>query len=76
MKSPKYDSYENITNIDVPEYNVIKKDDAIIVTDAKRKVQHDQFDSELSVVTEQGMFGQLGLEDPNVINVENKRAKY
>lgn len=76
MKSPEYDSYGNITNIDVPEYNIIKKDDSIIVTDAKHKVQREQFDSELSVVTEQGMFGQLGLEDPNVINVEDKRAKY
>lgn len=29
--------------------------------------------SELSIVTEQGMFGELGLEDPNVKNVENKK---
>ena len=30
---------------------------------------------QLSVVTEQGMFGILGLEDPNERNVEDKKIK-
>jgi hypothetical protein len=30
---------------------------------------------ELNVVTEQGMFGELGLEDPNLRKVKNKKIK-
>ena len=76
---PEYDSNGNITNIDVPPYNLIDRDnDTLMVQDAKRRVQREQFEKEnnLSVVTEQGMFGELGLEDPNVVDVSNKRTKY
>lgn len=77
--NPKYDSHGNIKNINVPPYNIIDRDnDTLMVQKAKRRVQKEQFDREnnLSVVTEQGMFGELGLEDPNVVDVSNKRAKY
>jgi len=73
--TPNYDSLGNITNMDIPHYNVITEDDTLAVQRAKKHVQREQFerDNNLSVVTEQGMFGELGLEDPNVVDVSNKR---
>jgi len=72
----KYDNFGNIKDLNIPEYNVIKKDDSIMVNEAKQKVQKEQFNQKnLSIVTEQGMFGELGLEDPNVINVNDKILK-
>lgn len=72
---PKYDSFGNITNINVPPYNVIDRKETLGVQREKKRVQKEQFENEsnLSVVTEQGMFGELGLEDPNVVDVSDKR---
>ena len=73
--TPNYDSLGNITNTNISNYNVITEDDTLGVQRAKKHVQREQFEREnnLSVVTEQGMFGELGLEDPNVVDVSNKR---
>ena len=73
--NPKYDSLGNITNMNVPPYNVIDGKENLGVQREKKRVQREQFEREgnLSVVTEQGMFGELGLEDPNIVDVSDKR---